>query len=491
MYETFYGLSGEPFPVTPNPDGLFLGESHKAALAALIYGVERRRGFVQIVGEVGTGKTTLLRAFLNAIDPKTCARIVVLDPHMTFSELLSFVATELGVNTDADGYELVSRVHDALVREFRAGRNVVLVIDEAQNLPLETLEQIRMLSNVETDDTKLIQIVFAGQPELDEILQRHELRQLRQRIGVRAELLPLAPKEAQAYLAHRIEAAEGQIDAVLTPGARAAICAHAQGSPRALNIAADAVLACGLGANERPVSRGTAAEAIRALVGEAPKAAPRWGIAAAIGAAMVAVGVLGWYAADISGGRDVAAEVDAGVQEKPPEGAAVAPPAAAPADERERPTTRRDGLLMAASLQRPPAAPRTAPRPPKVAPEPAPVPARDEATYSTVDDARARHARIRASAEPLPDDYLPVMHEIQRGDLISTLCIDVYGFASDELYRYLEQANPALANVDQLEVGQSVVFPSLPRALERQRHLYVSAKLRQRNARAALDGSRP
>ncbi|MDH3772231.1 MAG: AAA family ATPase, partial [Nitrospirota bacterium] len=178
MYLAYYGLQREPFHTTPDPSFLFLSPSHKEALGAIIYGVEKRKGFIAIIGEVGTGKTSILRAYLERKAPQKQKTIYIFNPVLSFHELLIaiFRGLELVPRHD-DVPEMVNQLHEALVAEFQAGGTVVLAIDEAQNMPVETLENLRMLSNLETSTDKLIQIILLGQPELDSLLKQSSLRQ--------------------------------------------------------------------------------------------------------------------------------------------------------------------------------------------------------------------------------------------------------------------------------------------------------------------------
>lgn len=467
MYAEYFGLSSEPFPVTPDGASLYLGDTHKDALAALFYGVEHRRGFVQIVGEVGTGKTTILRAFLNALDRAAYTTIVVLDPNMKFGELLAYMLQEFdSAAPQLEGYALVSRVHGRLIDEYRAGRNVVLVVDEAQNMPVRTLEQLRMLSNIETDNEKIIQIVLAGQPELDVLLARPELRQVRQRIGVRAVIEPLSERAAHEYLAQHIRDSGGAVEHVFTRGARDEIAKYARGVPRALNIAADTTLIHALGAQVRPATRTLAREAIRSL--GTPLFRRRSGGRAAAAFAVMAIGAatLGWYYA-------------ASDPDTTPRVADVLPAAAVAASApTQRPAAIAAPLVMARTIGMAPVESVTARNETRPKPETAEVialPAPPEA-YSVIGPQRAR---IKWDRGPLPDELYPLQHTVRSGDLISQLCFDVYGFAADELYELVLAANPALTSVDGLEPGQVVLFPPLTPRLQVVRAAHIDYKIRR------------
>lgn len=254
MYLNFYGLKREPFHVTPDPDLLFPTPTHREALAALVYAVEARKGFVSLTGEIGLGKTTLLRSFLQRLDPEATHVVYVFDPVLTFDELISTIFEELElpprpVNTS----QAVRRLFEELISYYERDESVVLVIDDAQKAPMATLESLRILSNLETASSKLMQIILAGQPELDELLSEHRLRQLNQRIAVRARLRPLTEVESTEYLQYRLSRS-GPSEEIFTPAAMRRLVRAADGVPRRLNILADNALVTSFGYGVKPVT---------------------------------------------------------------------------------------------------------------------------------------------------------------------------------------------------------------------------------------------
>ncbi len=244
MYTAFFGLSEKPFAITPDPRYLFLSGRHADALAHLIYGINEAGGFIQLTGEVGTGKTTTIRSLL-ARAPKDAEIALILNPRLSASEFLRSLCEELGLGTDesADGStkDLVDVLNRYLLRAHAQGRRVVLIVDEAQNLEPEVLEQIRLLTNLETETQKLLQIILIGQPELRQLLAREDLRQLAQRVTGRYHLDPLSREETAAYVRHRLRVAGATSDIFTGPALRE-VFRVSRGIPRVINIVCDRAL---------------------------------------------------------------------------------------------------------------------------------------------------------------------------------------------------------------------------------------------------------
>ena len=246
MYLQYFGLNEAPFSITPDPAFVYLSEAHREALAHLMYGVGKggSGGFVQLTGEVGTGKTTLCRCLLEQV-PDDCQVALVLNPLMTPRELLATVCEELGIDTAGLGDSnkaLVDALNAYLMEQHAAGRRVVIIIDEAQNLSPEALEQVRLLTNLETAKHKLLQMVLLGQPELRRLLKREDLRQLAQRITARYHLVPLSEEDTRAYVLHRMQVA-GSPRNPFRKSALRALYRRSGGVPRLINIIADRALA--------------------------------------------------------------------------------------------------------------------------------------------------------------------------------------------------------------------------------------------------------
>jgi len=244
MYLSFFGLNEKPFAITPDPRYLYLSERHAEALAHLLYGINEAGGFVQLTGEVGTGKTTIVRSLL-AQTPKNAEIALILNPKMTAPEFLLTICEELGIGVPDAATEslkdLVDILSGYLLRAHAGGRRVVVVVDEAQNLAPTVLEQVRLLTNLETNTRKLLQIILIGQPELRELLARNELRQLAQRITGRYHLNPLTTAETAAYVRHRLRVA-GATNDIFSPGALTEVHRLAVGVPRVINVVCDRAL---------------------------------------------------------------------------------------------------------------------------------------------------------------------------------------------------------------------------------------------------------
>ena len=250
MYESFYGFAEKPFSLTPDLKYLYRSESHANALDLLRYAIERREGFVLITGEIGTGKTTLCRALIEHTNPCILTALL-LNPFLSEEDLLTGILKDLGVVSTGEQrvagrrptkQELVNVLNDFLLSLIPIGARAVLIVDEAQNLPLPILEQIRILSNLETDKEKLLQIIFVGQLNLVPLLRLPELRQLDQRISVRHQLEPLKEEETAAYVAHRLTVGRPTRAVEFTHAALAEVHRHSGGNPRTINILCDRAL---------------------------------------------------------------------------------------------------------------------------------------------------------------------------------------------------------------------------------------------------------
>jgi general secretion pathway protein A len=237
MYKEFFGLRANPFNVNPDPRYLFLTRHTEEALACLTYGIQSRKGFVLLTGEVGTGKTTLINKLLEWLRLQQVATAFIFNSRMNVPQFLDYMMTDFGIPCDSRSKsQILLRLYNWLLDRYRAGETAVLIIDEAQNLSEELLEEIRLMTNLETFTEKLLQIVLVGQPELEQKLKLPQLRQLRQRLTLRAKTHPLSIEETRAYVGQRLRIAGSNGQNIFDPEALAAIHKYSQGIPRVVNL---------------------------------------------------------------------------------------------------------------------------------------------------------------------------------------------------------------------------------------------------------------
>lgn len=473
MYLKFYQLRVKPFHVTPDPEFLFLSPSHKEALASVLYGVDSRKGFIAVTGEVGTGKTTVVRAFLAQRDQSKLKAIYLFNSNLSFEELLRTILTELNADpVDGTVSEMTARLHRVLISSYEAGVNVAVFIDEAQNMPVATLESLRMLSNLETNKEKLLQIVLAGQPELQDKLDRYELRQLNQRIAVRAHLVPLTAAESREYIEYRLTQVAYLPSRVFSEGALKHIVANAKGSPRTLNILCDNVLIAGYASQEKPVSAAAAKRAMADYVARRKPAAKRTWRALPAGLAACAVVALGLALSPIAGlgARLSAAPVPA---EMPSALAAAdcamhvadddVERAGEPApDKAETPAGAQASLTLTLvdSLgleafpvvveDNPPAAEEcieVASMPPDQPGEA--IPGADEMPEPV------------AAAQPVLFDTLPDRWPVQKGQTLGGIAREVYGTAAPAILAAIRDLNAAVIDEDYILYGYEIALPRI------------------------------
>jgi general secretion pathway protein A len=419
MYLDFYLLKKEPFHVTPDPEFLFLSPSHKAALRALVYGVEERQGFVALLGEVGLGKTTILRSYLERVDQSQLKPIHLLHPNLSFRELLHTLCQECGrEGTTENIAETITRLHHVLIGEYQQGRNVALLVDEAQHMPLETLEQLLLLSNLETSTQKLLQIVLVGQPEFEAKLNAQALRQLKQRLVIRATIVPLTAEESRDYILYRLAKVRLVDNPIFTRGALQAIITQAQGIPRVLNILCTNALIQGFVNGQPRISVKIAQEVIAEYTGKKPRQGWRPWVAVAGALALLAV----WH-----WGSPYAHSLFAKLH---------LPRAAPSGTLPETPAEGRDsGPLGSAST------PFLPLEPAKEAAFPPPEPS--------------------AFPQMAPVD----VRIIQKGDQLAQVAREVYGVSNPAVFAWIKQNNPHLQNVNRLKVGMQLTFPPLPKGV--------------------------
>ncbi len=269
MYLNYYGLKEAPFDITPNPRFLFYSHKHREAYNHLLYGIRERKGFVQMTGEVGAGKTTLCRALLEQLDSSRYSTALILNPVLNADELMKAIAVEYGLPVmGLDRLDTIAVINEFLLQQVERGKDSVLIIDEAQDLTEDLLEQVRLLSNLETDDRKLLQIVLMGQPELRDRLNSHRLRQLRQRITVRYHLPPLSQFEVTHYVQHRLQVSGANGVPHFTRLALWRVYRYSKGIPRLVNAVCDKALLAGYVQQSETIDFRTVGCAMRELEGQ-------------------------------------------------------------------------------------------------------------------------------------------------------------------------------------------------------------------------------
>jgi general secretion pathway protein A len=266
MYEEFYGLTEPPFNLTPDPRFFYRSEAHNRAFELLQYGIQRREGFMILYGDIGAGKTTLCRTVLDTLD-RNVYTALLLNPFLSETDLIKAILKDFAIQATSNvKQELINALNEFLLSIHEKGSRAVVVIDEAQNIPLTTLEQIRILSNLETSKEKLLQIVLVGQLNLVDVLSKPALRQLYQRISIKCELSPLTREEVADYIRHRLAVAGGNTSHVsFTPVAVKEMYEYSGGIPRLINLISDRSLLAGLALNTRTIDKRAVQEAVQTL----------------------------------------------------------------------------------------------------------------------------------------------------------------------------------------------------------------------------------
>ncbi len=274
MYQEFYGLKEKPFSLTPDPQFLYLSECHRTAIESLLYGIQQREGFFVLTGDIGTGKTTLCRALLQKLD-KNVKTAVIFNSFLTEEELSESILLDFGFPSKGwTKKERIDALNKILIHFLSHGKNAVLMIDEAQNLSIPVLEQIRMLSNLETEKEKMLQIILFGQLELDQKLQSPELKQLNQRITIRHHLLPFSRMETESYISQRLMIAGSQGSITFSKPALNEIYKYSGGTPRLINLLCDRALLGGLVEQTFHIDKGIVKKAKNSLLGEEETSKP-------------------------------------------------------------------------------------------------------------------------------------------------------------------------------------------------------------------------
>lgn len=447
MYKEFFGFSAEPFRVTPDPGFLFLTDQHKEALAAIIYGIAKRKGFVCITGEVGVGKTTILRSYLDSVDEYGLKFVYIYNPNVSFQTLLKHIFKEIDLTYPGEDIAgMVDALRVWLIERHSKRETLVLLIDEAQNMPIGTLESLRMLSNLETATEKLVQIVLVGQPELEQLLSERQLRQLESRIAVRTRLGPLSRADAANYIRHRLKCVTLDDKPAFAEAAIAEIVRHAGGIPRRINVLADNCLLTAFGHKTKPVN----ARIVREVVGDLslkdaagagrrrkwfPFRMPWRGAGLGLGA--LAAGAL-----VLTGGmalRDGVLQSEHG-----PVASAVLPPAPVKAVKLDAPPVR------AVKTE-----PQPQPQPELTAAAAMPASPPPSAMAMEIPVASGLPGLIPAEPEAKPRS----LRIVAPGDTLAGLAFQVYGRVDRAILDLVKSHNPEIVNIDRIQVGQVIEFP--------------------------------
>ncbi|ETX08344.1 MAG: hypothetical protein ETSY2_05910 [Candidatus Entotheonella gemina] len=478
MYLEFYGLRKAPFQITPDPDFLFLSPSHKVALGAIIYGIEERQGFVVITGEVGLGKTTILRSYLERVDPHQLRTICIFNANVSFEGLLKTLYAEFDLEYHTDDlFENVKQLHSILIQEYEQGRNVALIIDEAQNMPIETLSHLLMLSNLETSTEKLLQIVLIGQPEFENTLNRQELRQLKQRLVIHEKIDALTSQESLAYIHHRLDKVKTHTEPIFHHKAEALLIKASKGTPRVLNTLCTNALIAGVGYQEKPVSTRTVKQVTDNLLGTRRTSTglhPWRYLFVALGILLLLcilwLSPIGKYITRppmIPAARDMLLTRFKGfmpswIQAKLPKSdpmvspapEPIAPPAPEPMAEPPEPIP---------PEPEPPVVSTSTQKPEDADPQPS--------TEQSDDPSRNGLQPEDIPEEPVDteDNGFPLTISVSPGEDISDIALEIYGFANDELFDLIKQSNPNVEDLKSIKVGDKLLLPALPKALEKYR----------------------
>ncbi|MBN2170769.1 MAG: AAA family ATPase [Candidatus Krumholzibacteriota bacterium] len=505
MYLDFFHLREQPFNVTPDPHFLYMSPSHQEAFANLLYGVRERKGFIVVTGEVGTGKTTLLHGLLEKLD-EDIQTVFVFHTGLEFEDLLEMIHEEMGLPMGSRSRAgLLQNLNRHLIAQLEQGRNVALIIDEAQNLSPEILENLRLLSNLETAKDKLLQIVLVGQPELEQKLALPELRQLRQRISVKSRIQPLRPEEGRAYILHRLAVA-GSGGTPIFDEAALALAAHwARGVPRQLNVVCDNAMLIAYGEGNRLVTVTHVREAVADIEGRSAKAAapprtraPRrgrraWRLAAAVAGGGAALAALLWGAYELGAGRTPAdfrfsvrppaadttprtGEAGGGLRAAiPVTEAGGSPPDASPAATEAAAATT-EGATRAADLAPAPGGAPVPSSPPDIAPAaPQPGVTPGAAASHRAASASPRHAAPVVAASRLQREFWLAnspsalrwvlercgrrSYRVRPGDYFINVVFDQTGRNDGIVLDQIERMNPHIRDYDHIEPGWVIYLP--------------------------------
>jgi general secretion pathway protein A len=473
MYLDFYHLKEKPFPISSGLKFFFLGSGHKEALTALTEGVSQRKGLMTVLAEFGLGKTTLIQAFLKEASQDNVKIIQLLNSNISFEELQLFLCRELGLVDENNGQPGLSyQLLQGLRRAYKAGTSVVLLIDEAHNMPEETLEGLRLVSNPDASLEETLQIVFIGQPVFWETIGHYDLRQLKQRIGKTITLSPLTSAESRGYITLRIERAGGQVNAVFTRGALDKIIHQAGGNPWKINILCNNVLISGYEQAQKPIPVKTVKQVIRRPQATKTINYFSW-VISFTGVILI---LLGWLVLDRpyfslkrqfrlpeinqeESGRVITDKVieklsvPSDPMIKPPEEKEfkrpfVLPASRGPVKEDAPPSS---SILSGTEILKSPLRSE----------KKLPLNDRNQKPLSTSSNSKR---------DPLPvlkNPPVRAVRVVKKGDNFSRLVEEVYGFSNQVLWDYVRKYNPTIKDVRKIRIGEKIVFPELKKGKQK------------------------
>lgn len=459
MYLSYYDFQKPPFHITPDPEFFFMSPGHREALASLIYGVENRKGLIALTGEVGTGKTTVVHTFLQTGTSRALIPVYLSTPNVSFHKLIQLLISQLGGDPEAFEMDtLMDRLNHRLEKAHDRDQTVVLILDEAQNVPLETLAQLHLLSNLENEKEKRLQILLIGQPELEIKLQSPKLRQLGQRIAIRTTVPLLTALESREYIRHRLMTAAGHPAMPFTPRALRKIIAAAKGSPRMLNILCDNVLIAGFGYQRKQIPVRVVREVLLDFRPTGGFPVSPFSLAFSIGSLAilfaVVVPLLVQKPTDTAPIRRDPAPLSSSGWIFP---AAPGPTSASLEGTGSRnPTSTAPEQSVALGFEASPASlsssaiPDRAPRP--------------ETAASSTASGADRSDTLAAQTKAGDSRRFPVIRFVRQGECLSRLCAEIYGkeFSNDRsVIERLKAVNTNLTNVNRLSIGDRIVFPAL------------------------------
>jgi general secretion pathway protein A len=469
MYTQFFNFKEKPFNLTPDPRFLYLSPGHQEALASMIYGIKEKRGFISIIGEIGIGKTTLLHTLFKELGDEV-KTIFIFNTKISFTELLQNILTELDVKPAGDNKTaLINQLNEYLIARLAENEIVALIIDEAQNLFPEVLEELRMLSNLETPKEKLLQIVLVGQPELDSILRTHTLRQLKQRIAINCYLTSLNREDQIKYIVHRLTIAGHRGNQIFSPGALDLICKHTRGIPRLINIFCDNALLAAYGREQTRVDVDLMKEIINdyeqsklSPVEDTTPPLPERGerklsvakvllITVLIFLNILLAFLLGLNFKSTPGSfslllKSLVSQLRSSAPEKHSSDEATPPVTRQPPTQIPIPMQQENTLPAGETITRDsqPEVAGVSPDHPEPTAQPLPAPPDESA------------APVHASSEPSPR-----VISAKAGDIISELAAREYGTFNDTIFDIIKRANPEIKDLNLIYIGERVILPPL------------------------------